>query len=284
MVSSVSWWRLCVLLMCETGMKSDIMLCSKIRKTAFRFLTYKGPECFAAAATMMATTKEAKMMCQLLRKICSENDGPFVSSVYTRNRTFGAMIRICEECSAVEGSTGGSTATKLIFDESDDKNPSEKELVNKDKQRNKINNNTKRGLGKLDEAVKQQMAEVIAALQVVQKPVEQEQLTKDKFELAPKFQEVLLRHKADILARQNEMEKSLSYQCRKLDTMFLQKQNHLEQQMQERLNLMEEMNLTKHNEIIQRFDTVAPAKEEEPPKKDEPKFQAFSGKSYSLKR
>ncbi|CAO2043416.1 unnamed protein product [Urochloa humidicola] len=28
----------------------------------------------------------------------------------------------------------------------------------------------------------------------------------------------------------------------------------------------------------------APAKEEEPPKKDEPKFQAFSGKSYSLKR
>ena len=52
------------------------------------------------------------------------------------------------------------------------------------------------------------MAEVIAALQVVQKPVEQEKLTMDKFELAPKFQEMLLRHKTDILTRQNEMEKS----------------------------------------------------------------------------
>ena len=41
--------------------------------------------------------------------------------------------------------TRGNTATKLISDESDDKNPSEKELVNKDNllQRNKINQNTK---------------------------------------------------------------------------------------------------------------------------------------------
>ena len=107
------------------------------------------------------------------------------------------------------------------------------------------------------------MAEVIAALQVVQKPVEQEKLTMDKFELAPKFQEMLLHHKTDILTRQNEMEKSLAYHCRKLDIMFLQKQNHfeenlvkkinqLEQQMQQRLNRMEEMNLTKHKEITQR--------------------------------
>lgn len=123
------------------------------------------------------------------------------------------------------------------------------------------------GLGKLHEVVKQHMAEVIAALQVVQKPVEQEKLTMDKFELAPKFQEMLLRHKTDILTRQNEMEKSLAYHCRKLDIMFLQKQNHLEenlvkkinqleQQMQQQLNRMEEMNLTKHKEITQRFDTV----------------------------
>ncbi|CAN6291945.1 unnamed protein product [Urochloa humidicola] len=94
------------LLMCKTGMISEVMLCSKIRKTAFRFLTYKGPGCFAAAATMMATTKEAKLMRQLLRNRCRENNDPFLDSVYTRNRTFDAMFRICEECFAVEGSTG----------------------------------------------------------------------------------------------------------------------------------------------------------------------------------
>jgi hypothetical protein len=40
-------------LLCETGTISEVMLCSKIQKTAFRFLTCKGPGCFAAAATMM---------------------------------------------------------------------------------------------------------------------------------------------------------------------------------------------------------------------------------------
>lgn len=76
------------------------------------------------------------------------------------------------------------------------------------------------GLGKLDELVKQHMDEVIAALQVVQKPVEREQL-KNKFKLAPKILEVLLLHKASILVMQNEMEKSLTYQRHKLDTMLL---------------------------------------------------------------
>eukprot|EP00267_Zea_mays_P049932 XP_020402661.1 uncharacterized protein LOC103630281 [Zea mays] len=90
---------------------------------------------------MMATTKEAKLMSGLLRNRCRENNGPFSRSVFIRKWTFAAMFRICEECSPVEESTGGYTATKLILDGSDDKNPCDKELVNKDNllQRNKIN-------------------------------------------------------------------------------------------------------------------------------------------------
>lgn len=132
---------LCMLLMCGTGMISQVNICSRIRKVAFRFMTYKGPGCFAAAATMMATTKEAKLMSGLLRNRCRENNGPFSRSVFIRKWTIAAMFRICEECSPVEESTGGYTATKLILDGSDDKNPCDKELVNKDNllQRNKIN-------------------------------------------------------------------------------------------------------------------------------------------------
>ncbi|PWZ04451.1 SKP1-like protein 1A [Zea mays] len=123
------------LLMCGTGMISQVNICSRIRKVAFRFMTYKGPGCFAAAATMMATTKEAKLMSGLLRNRCRENNGPFYRSVFIRKWTFAAMFRICEECSPVEESTGGYTATKLILDGSDDNNPCDKDLL----QRNKIN-------------------------------------------------------------------------------------------------------------------------------------------------
>lgn len=98
-------------------------------------MTYKGPGCFAAAATMMATTKEAKLMSGLLRNRCRENNGPFSRSVFIRKWTIAAMFRICEECSPVEESTGGYTATKLILDGSDDNNPCDKDLL----QRNKIN-------------------------------------------------------------------------------------------------------------------------------------------------
>lgn len=41
------------LLMSKTGMVPEVIFCSRIRKFAFRFMTYKGPRCFEAAATMI---------------------------------------------------------------------------------------------------------------------------------------------------------------------------------------------------------------------------------------
>ncbi|XP_066343012.1 uncharacterized protein [Miscanthus floridulus] len=133
------------LLKSKTGMIREVIVCSRIRKLAFGFMTYKGPRCVEAAATMMAVTKEAKLMRELLKNKCEESIGPFSWSVFVRERTFDAMFRISKECSAVEESAGGNTASKLIYDESVDKNPSKKELVNKDNllQRNKMNQNTK---------------------------------------------------------------------------------------------------------------------------------------------
>ncbi|TVU43896.1 hypothetical protein EJB05_03316, partial [Eragrostis curvula] len=135
---------LCDLLMRKTKITSDINISCRIRKFALRFMTYKGPECFAAtaAATMMATTKEAKLICELRRNKCW---GGNHRSDRIRGRTLVAMLKIREECSATEESTGGnSTATKLISDESDGNNCSEKDLVSKDNlpERNEINQNT----------------------------------------------------------------------------------------------------------------------------------------------
>ncbi|WVZ56780.1 hypothetical protein U9M48_007264 [Paspalum notatum var. saurae] len=133
---------LCELLTRKTGVRKCIVISCDIRKLAFRFMTYKGPEHFAAAAIVMATTKEAKSMVKLLRNKYKGDNGHFSNSCFIRKCTLGAMFRLY---SIVEESTGGSTATKLVFDESSDKNYSENELINKANllEKNEINQSTK---------------------------------------------------------------------------------------------------------------------------------------------
>lgn len=126
------------LLKTKTGMVPQVTFCSRIRKVAFGFMTYKGPRCIEAAATMMAITKEAKVMRELLEKISEEINDPFSWSIFVRERTFDAMFSIWEECSAVKEFTGGCTASKLISDESGNKNASDKDTL---LQRNKMNQN-----------------------------------------------------------------------------------------------------------------------------------------------
>ncbi|XP_062225186.1 uncharacterized protein LOC133923902 isoform X2 [Phragmites australis] len=122
-----------------------IRMSNEIRRFALSFMIYKGPEYVVAAAAMMGITKEAKVMCQFLRKELKDKNGDNLRSFFIRNCTLGAMYVIHDECSAAEDSTGGSTAGEFICDESDDKNCSEKKLVKKDnlEERNNINQNTK---------------------------------------------------------------------------------------------------------------------------------------------
>ncbi|TVU20696.1 hypothetical protein EJB05_30287 [Eragrostis curvula] len=119
---------LCELLTSKTNITSDVSISSRIRKFAFRFMTYRGSECFAAAAAalMMAATKEAKLLWVSRKNNCSRGNH---WSNRVRARTLSAMLKICEECSAAEEPAGGITATNLTYDESDSNNCSEKEVI-----------------------------------------------------------------------------------------------------------------------------------------------------------
>ncbi|WVZ66047.1 hypothetical protein U9M48_015323 [Paspalum notatum var. saurae] len=121
-------------LMCELVIygctTSDVMLCGKIRKHALSFMTYKGPEHVAASATMMATAKEANLICEIFRNYCSLRANDYIWCKTIRRGAFRAMLKIFDE-SAAEESTVGKIAQEQSA-ESDEENHSKNELVQND--------------------------------------------------------------------------------------------------------------------------------------------------------
>ncbi|KAL6591518.1 hypothetical protein ACP70R_050021 [Stipagrostis hirtigluma subsp. patula] len=123
--------KVCVMadLMCElmrdTKLTIDLIVSNGIRKRALSFMTYKGPECVAAAATMMAAIKETKIMCALMRNEREDENGDYFRRNFLQNRILAAMAKLCDECSVAEECTQGNTAGKLIIVESDGKDCSE---------------------------------------------------------------------------------------------------------------------------------------------------------------
>ncbi|KAK3138516.1 hypothetical protein QOZ80_5AG0369920 [Eleusine coracana subsp. coracana] len=110
---------MCELAMSEIYSTSPMRVSSDIRQCALRFMSYKGGEHFAAAAaTMMGATREAKVMCEVLRKERDNKKDEFSMSQFIRNRTLGAMIKIYYGCPDNEESTRINTAGKLMHDES----------------------------------------------------------------------------------------------------------------------------------------------------------------------
>ncbi|KAK3135319.1 hypothetical protein QOZ80_5BG0417530 [Eleusine coracana subsp. coracana] len=102
---------MCELAVIEIYSTSPMRVSSDIRQYALRFMSYKGGEHFAAAAaTMMGATREAKVMCEVLRKERDDKKDEFSMSQFIRNRTLGAMIKIYDECPDTEESTRISTA------------------------------------------------------------------------------------------------------------------------------------------------------------------------------
>ncbi|KAL6635373.1 hypothetical protein ACP70R_028044 [Stipagrostis hirtigluma subsp. patula] len=116
-------------LMCElmrdTKLTIDLIDSNGIRKCALSFMTYKGPECAAAAATMMAAIKETKIMCALMRNEREDENGDYFRRNFLRNRIWAAMAKLCDECSVAEECTQGNTAGNLIIVESGGKDCSE---------------------------------------------------------------------------------------------------------------------------------------------------------------
>ncbi|CAL4922667.1 unnamed protein product [Urochloa decumbens] len=120
-----------------------IVVSNKIRQCALSFMTSKHPEYVAPAAAMMGITKEAKLMCELLRKKCKSDRGDDLMNDLIRDRTLTAMLSICQERSAAEEPTGDNAAEKVISGESDVKFCSEEPVKNVILEAGKENQNTK---------------------------------------------------------------------------------------------------------------------------------------------
>ncbi|CAO2183479.1 unnamed protein product [Urochloa humidicola] len=116
-----------------------IFLSNMIRQCALSFMASKDPEYVApAAAAMMGITKEAKFMCELLRKKCKDEHSEHLTSWLIRDRTLTAMLCISRERSAAEESTGENAAGKLISGESKELAKNEILEVEKENQNTKI--------------------------------------------------------------------------------------------------------------------------------------------------
>ncbi|TVU19618.1 hypothetical protein EJB05_35778, partial [Eragrostis curvula] len=108
---------MCELVRNEIRSPSHMSVSSDIRQCALRFMTYKGDHYFAAAATMMGATREAEVMCNVLRKELDDKKGDFTMSHFIRDRSLGAMIKMYYEYPATEEHT--STSGKLVHGESE---------------------------------------------------------------------------------------------------------------------------------------------------------------------
>ncbi|CAL4894881.1 unnamed protein product [Urochloa decumbens] len=151
---------MCQLLVCGCT-ASALIFCGRIREHALSFMTLKGPEHVAAAATMMGATKEANLICELLKNGLDGHGSELLWSKTIRDGALRAMIKISDEYSA-EDSTMGSIVEKNVSGESDDKNCSKDELVQDDnvKETEKINQKIKEdGVegNYLDKSVEQMM-------------------------------------------------------------------------------------------------------------------------------
>ncbi|KAJ1283055.1 hypothetical protein BS78_03G098700 [Paspalum vaginatum] len=112
---------------------SHVRTSNEIRKCALSLMVCKGPQYRIAMATMMGVMKEAKVVHRFLWNLEKENAHLHMSLII-RDRTSGAMLRICDEWFTAKDSTRGSTAGACVSNESDgNKNFSDKKLVKKDK-------------------------------------------------------------------------------------------------------------------------------------------------------
>ncbi|CAL4939427.1 unnamed protein product [Urochloa decumbens] len=99
---------------------SSIAISNEIRQCALSFMTYRKHEYIPAAAAMMGIMKEAKLMCELMRKEYNEDTNEkMLNSFCVRNCTLSLMLDICDECSAVGVPTRGIIPANLNFSESD---------------------------------------------------------------------------------------------------------------------------------------------------------------------
>uniref|UniRef100_A0A0D9W9I2 Uncharacterized protein n=1 Tax=Leersia perrieri TaxID=77586 RepID=A0A0D9W9I2_9ORYZ len=122
---------MCGLLIRPTILPDYIILCNYIRRWAFIFMTYKEPGYVPAAAAMMGATREANLICELLRKGKDEN-GRKIMSFSIQWNILRTMLAMHKEYVAVGEPTGGYTAGKLISTESDVKTCSGKDLLKRD--------------------------------------------------------------------------------------------------------------------------------------------------------
>ncbi|CAN6297326.1 unnamed protein product [Urochloa humidicola] len=123
-----------------------IGISNEIRECALSLMVCKGPEHVLAMAAMMGILKENKVVHQFLCNLTDKNDSNLTDkndsnltdthrsmpmSLFIRGHTLGAMLGICDDCSAEEDSSGGSTAGKCMPNESDGNTFSENKLVDK---------------------------------------------------------------------------------------------------------------------------------------------------------